>query len=45
MHDVLKETDQGFAPEQKEYLEGFFAGVRVRGVAFTDVEPAPESEL
>ena len=44
MHDVLKETDQGFAPEQKEYLEGFFAGVKVRGMAFTDVEPAPDRE-
>lgn len=42
MHDVLKEQSQGFEPAQKEYLEGFFAGVKTRGIAFSDVEPTPE---
>ncbi|MHB8519237.1 MAG: NirA family protein [Limisphaerales bacterium] len=31
-----------FTPEQKQYLEGFFAGVRSHGAAFRDVESAPE---
>jgi ferredoxin-nitrite reductase len=34
-------TTASFSDEQKQYLEGFFAGVRSRGVAFKDVEPAP----
>lgn len=30
-----------FTSEQKDYLEGLFAGARARGRAFTDVEPDP----
>jgi ferredoxin-nitrite reductase len=30
-----------FTPEQKEYLNGLFAGVAARGKSFADVEPAP----
>ena len=44
MNDLLKQPDQLFQPEQKEYLEGFFSGVKVRGAAFTDVEPLPEKK-
>ena len=45
MHDVAKNSDQNFDPEQKEYLEGFFSGVKIRGTAFSDVEPLPEKKL
>lgn len=31
----------GFTLEQKEYLNGLFAGVAARGQRFSDVEPAP----
>ena len=41
MHGTIRETGQGFEPQQKEYLEGFFAGVRVRGVSFADAETPP----
>lgn len=34
-------TVNGFTREQKEYLEGFFAGKQLRGLAFSDVEPLP----
>jgi ferredoxin-nitrite reductase len=34
----------GFTPEQKEYLNGLFAGVAARGQKFGDVEPAPQNE-
>ena len=34
----------GFTPEQKEYLNGLFAGAAVRGQKFSDVEPAPAHE-
>lgn len=30
-----------FSPEQKRYLEGFFAGVAAGGVRFSDLAPAP----
>jgi ferredoxin-nitrite reductase len=30
-----------FTPEQKEYLNGLFAGVAARGKSFADVAPAP----
>lgn len=30
-----------FSPEQKRYLEGFFAGVSAQGVSFGDLAPAP----
>ena len=43
MHDIVKDSsDAAFAPEQKEYLEGFFSGVKIRGQAFGDAEPTPE---
>jgi ferredoxin-nitrite reductase len=42
MNDLLRETDQGFDQGQKEYLEGFFSGVKLRGTAFSDVEPMPD---
>src|SRR5215470_16751071 len=29
---------------QRDYLEGFFAGLAARGLKFSDVEPAPPSE-
>jgi ferredoxin-nitrite reductase len=29
---------------QRDYLEGFFAGLAARGLKFSDVEPAPRSE-
>jgi ferredoxin-nitrite reductase len=29
---------------QRDYLEGFFAGLAARGVKFSDVEPAPEPQ-
>ena len=32
---------QHFTPEQKEYVEAFFAGIRARGVTFGGTEPAP----
>lgn len=34
----------GFTPEQKEYLNGLFAGVAARGQKFSDVEPAPRHD-
>ena len=40
----MSDLPQSFQPEQKEYLEGFFAGVKVRGAAFTDAEPLPEKK-
>jgi ferredoxin-nitrite reductase len=30
--------------EQREYLEGFFAGLAARGVRFADVEPGPQPD-
>ncbi|HEY5753291.1 MAG TPA: NirA family protein [Chthoniobacterales bacterium] len=30
-----------FTDDQQRYLEGFFAGVKVRGVTFSDLAPAP----
>ena len=30
-----------FSPEQKRYLEGFFAGIAAGGVSFGDLAPAP----
>ena len=44
MNDVLRETGGGFSAGQKEYLEGFFSGIRVRGASFADAEPLPERE-
>jgi ferredoxin-nitrite reductase len=35
---------QPLTPAQREYLEGFFAGLAARGVRFSDVEPAPLRE-
>ena len=32
----------GFAPEQKEYLSGLFAGIAARGQRFSDVAPTPD---
>jgi ferredoxin-nitrite reductase len=29
---------------QRDYLEGFFAGLAARGLKFSDVDPAPQSE-
>src|SRR5215470_15783872 len=29
---------------QRDYLEGFFAGLAARGLKFSDVEPAPQTE-
>ncbi len=29
--------------EQREYLEGYFAGLAARGMKFSDVEPNPVS--
>ena len=34
----------GFSPEQKRYLEGFFAGVATQGVSFGDLAPTPVGE-
>ena len=34
-------TGADFSPEQKRYLEGFFAGVAAGGVSFADLAPAP----
>lgn len=31
-----------FTDEQKRYLEGFFAGIRARGMTFADAQKAPE---
>ena len=33
-----------FSGEQKQYLEGFFAGTRLRGQTFGDVEATPQKE-
>ncbi len=35
----------GFTREQKEYLEGLFAGQSLRGLAFRDVEPNPKDTV
>jgi ferredoxin-nitrite reductase len=35
---------QPLTQAQREYLEGFFAGLAARGVRFSDVEPAPVKE-
>jgi len=35
---------QPFSGEQKEYLDGFFAGTRLRGQTFGDVEATPAKE-
>jgi ferredoxin-nitrite reductase len=35
------ETAGGFSPEQKNYLEGFFAGIKAKGVSFTDLAVSP----
>jgi ferredoxin-nitrite reductase len=34
----------GFTAEQKEYLNGLFAGAAARGQKFSDVEPAPTAK-
>jgi ferredoxin-nitrite reductase len=34
----------GFTAEQKEYLNGLFAGAAARGQKFSDVEPAPAAK-
>jgi ferredoxin-nitrite reductase len=34
----------GFAPEQKEYIAGLFAGIAARGQRFSDAEPAPSAK-
>ena len=34
-----------FSPEQKRYLEGFFAGVAAQGVSFGDLAPPPVNEV
>jgi len=46
MNSTLPEpiATAGFTPEQKEYLNGLFAGVAARGQRFGDVEPAPAAE-
>jgi len=31
--------------EQRQYLEGYFAGLAARGLKFSDVEPAPEQKV
>jgi ferredoxin-nitrite reductase len=36
-------TSQDFSPEQKRYLEGFFAGVQARGISFGDLAPTPKA--
>ena len=43
MNSTLPEpiANAGFTPEQKEYLNGLFAGTAARGQKFSDVEPAP----
>ncbi len=33
--------NQPFTPEQTHYLGGFFAGIKVRGLRFSDAVPAP----
>ena len=35
---------QPLTPAQRDYLEGFFAGLSARGLKFGDVEPTPQSE-
>ncbi|MDD5260976.1 MAG: NirA family protein [Methylacidiphilales bacterium] len=35
---------QEFSPDQKHYLEGFFAGIKARGMAFADLAPATITE-
>jgi ferredoxin-nitrite reductase len=39
--DFKEIAGQKLTPEQNRYLEGFFAGLRQRGVAFKDIEPIP----
>jgi ferredoxin-nitrite reductase len=39
--DPFASADLGFTEEQRRYLEGFFAGVKARGVTFGDIAPAP----
>src|ERR1044071_7802675 len=39
--DFKEIAGQKLTPEQNRYLEGFFAGLKQRGVAFKDVEPIP----
>lgn len=38
-------TGADFSPEQKRYLEGFFAGVAAGGVSFGDLAPAPAAAV
>ena len=36
--------DEPLTSAQRDYLEGFFAGLAARGLKFSDVEPAPAPE-
>lgn len=42
---LLNAAPGDFSPEQKRYLEGFFAGVAAQGVSFGDLAPPPASEV
>lgn len=35
---------EGFTSVQQRYLEGFFAGINARGIAFADLEPTHKAE-
>jgi ferredoxin-nitrite reductase len=43
MNQTVSATNE-FSPEQKRYLEGFFAGIKARGVSFVDLNQAPPSD-
>ncbi len=44
MASLASVMDADFSGEQKRYLEGFFAGIKARGVGFGDLAPTPKSE-